>query len=145
MLIRTLNIKVSFQWTFEDSLRWLRWIVSERLFQARMLQWRRRGCPLLYATSPAQWDRLMTQSAGDAVILYSRQGRWRSADSSVWTLERTGKPECTLYILYIVQLVLDALRYTQPMEVRKERVAALMTDCRQTRSQLGRPARVTLL
>jgi len=34
----------------------------------------------------------MMQSAGDAVISHSRPGRWRSADSSVLTLERISKP-----------------------------------------------------
>ena len=61
----------------------------------------------------------MTRSAGDAVIPHSRLGRWRSAGSSVRT------PECA-------QLVLDALRYAQPVEVGKEWsdvVVALLTNC----------------
>jgi len=47
---------------------------------------------VLYFASPARWDRPMAQSAGDSVIPHSRLGRWRSAYSSVRTLERTGKP-----------------------------------------------------
>jgi len=67
----------------------------------------------------------MTRTAGDAVIPHSRPGRWRSADSSVRTrVIRTGRP--------VAQLVLDALRYAQPVEVGKERsdvVVALRANC----------------
>ena len=66
----------------------------------------------------------MTRSAGDAVIPHSRPGRWCSAASSVRTAERTGNQ--------YAQLVLDALRYAQPVEVGDERsdvVVALCANC----------------
>ena len=67
----------------------------------------------------------MTRSAGDAVIPHSRPGRWCSAGSSVRTPERTRMDQ-------YAQLVLDVLRYAQPVEVGKERsdvVVALRANC----------------
>jgi len=66
----------------------------------------------------------MTRSAGDAVIPHSRPGRWRSAGSSVRTLN-------TLVNQY-AQLVQDALMYAEPVEVGEEWsdvVVAVRANC----------------
>ena len=66
----------------------------------------------------------MMRSAGDAMIPHSPPGRWHSAGSSV-------HPPNALINQY-AQLVLDALRYAQPVEVGKEQsdvVVALRANC----------------
>ena len=66
----------------------------------------------------------MTRSAGDAVIPHSPPGRWRSAGSRCGPLNAL--------VNQYAQLVLDALRYAQPVEVGKERsdvVVVLLANC----------------
>ena len=114
MLIKTLNIKVSFEWTFENSQRWA---ATNRVRQtvpgARCCDGE--GAVAHCGTSRRRHDEI---------------GQWRGAQATPWfrtrdradgilQVARCG-PLNALVNQY-AQLVLDALRYAQPVEVGKER------------------------
>jgi len=110
MLVKTLSKKVSFQWTFEDSHDGSRPADCSR---RAVLRRRRRG--------PAP---IVVRRRHDEI------GRWRGAQETPWfrTRDRADGAvqvaQCgplNALVNQYAQLVLDALRYAQPVEVGKER------------------------
>jgi len=105
MLIKTLNIKVSFQWTFEDSQRWA---ATDRVRQtvpgARCCDGEGAVLrPLLYVASPARWDRPMTRVQKGAKVWREGTERERKRNPPPksswveWTLQTVVYPVVGVY------------------------------------------------